>query len=398
MAIRKRGERYLATVFLGYEERDGKTIRKETAKTFTRRTDAARWERETKRALEQGEWREPTRETVGSFLRGWMDGALQLGDRRDRTREGYRRLLTALVIPRLEHVPLQSLTTAAIEAAYVDMKARGRKPRKEGEAPGPLSASTVRRTHAAFHVALAKAVRDRLIHRNPSDGVELPSGERRRRAQAQTRTQVQALMAGTAEDANGPLYALLLLTGLRPSEALALAWERVNLDAGVVRVERTIEPQKATTGRVWKFEEPKTEKSRRAVPLVPEAVAALRTQRDRQEADKLAAGERYRDRGFVFAGPTGEPLREDVTATQFQRALVRLGLPKVRLYDCRHTFATMFLESGGSLKVLSELLGHSSIAITADTYSHVTPQFARQGVDALASYMAVTAPLPEAQP
>jgi integrase len=136
------------------------------------------------------------------------------------------------------------------------------------------------------------------------------------------------------------------------------------------------------------MEDVKTAKGRRVVPLVPLAVDALTRQRDRQAVEKLVAGDGYTDAGLVFADPRGNPLRADgLYKYHWQPMLTRLKLPPVRLYDARHSAATMFLEAGVPMKVVQDVLGHSSMAVTADIYSHVTPAFKRQAADALAEYL-----------
>lgn len=144
-------------------------------------------------------------------------------------------------------------------------------------------------------------------------------------------------------------------------------------------------------GAAWVAEDVKTAKGRRVVPLVPATVDALIRHRDRQAVERLVAGDGYWDHGLVFADPRGGALRGDGLYKYHWRPLLRrLALPPVRLYDARHSAATMLLESGVPMKVVQEVLGHSSMAVTADVYSHVTPGFKRQAADALASYLAQT--------
>jgi integrase len=129
------------------------------------------------------------------------------------------------------------------------------------------------------------------------------------------------------------------------------------------------------------------DKSRRVVPLVPLAVEALARHRDRQAVERLTAP-RYAAHDFVFADGAGEPWRADGVYKYFWlRSLARLNLPRVRLYDARHSCATMLLESGAPMRVVQEVLGHASMVLTADTYSHVSPAFKRQAADALAEYL-----------
>jgi integrase len=136
------------------------------------------------------------------------------------------------------------------------------------------------------------------------------------------------------------------------------------------------------------LEAPKTEKGRRALPLLPRTVDALRWHRMRQDAEKITAGGTYTDHGFVFASPTGEPLQGTVVFKyDWLPTLRRLTLPKVRIHDLRYTAATLWLEAGLPLKLVQELLGHASMAITADVYSHVLPAYRREAADVLAAHL-----------
>ena len=129
------------------------------------------------------------------------------------------------------------------------------------------------------------------------------------------------------------------------------------------------------------WSEPKTERSRRVVALDPGTVAVLRTHRKRQLEERLAVGPGYRDDELVFCTVAGAVLHPDNVTNAFDRHVAAAGLPRIRLHDCRHTAATVLLEEGVPLKVVSERLGHSSIAITGDLYQHVTEHMQDQAAE-----------------
>jgi integrase len=182
--------------------------------------------------------------------------------------------------------------------------------------------------------------------------------------------------------------AVLLTAGLRPSEALALRWSDLDLDGGELRVVRNSAARR-TARRGGRGRE--DGEGPPVVPLVPVIVQALARHHDRQAVERLVAGEGYSDRGLVFADPRGGALRGGGMYKYFWLPMLRrLKLPTVRLYDARHRAATMLLEGGGPMKVVQEVLGHSSMAVTADVYSHLTPAFKRQAADALATYLEQT--------
>jgi integrase len=221
---------------------------------------------------------------------------------------------------------------------------------------------------------------------NPASGRGLVPKQQRREMRVLTGAVVNRLLDQTRDDPHGTLWAVLLTAGLRLSEALALQWIDLDLDRGELRVVRKLRRPKNGAG--WVLEECKTDKIRRVVPLLPVTVAALAAHRDRQGVERLVAGDGYRDHGFVFADAQGEPWRGDgVHKYHWLPTLTRLNLPRVRLHDCRHSAATMLLEAGVPLKVVQEMLGHRSITVTGDLYSHVRPAFARQAADALAEYL-----------
>nr|MBA3497635.1 site-specific integrase [Gemmatimonadales bacterium] len=178
-----------------------------------------------------------------------------------------------------------------------------------------------------------------------------------------------------------------VFAGLRPSETLALKWSDLDLTSITpqLRVRRTLYRPKRGGG--WSLQDTKTGKSRRAVPLVPQAVASLVAHRDRHTVERLVAGRSAPGYDFVFADDRGKPLRADVVSKQWVRAVAAVGVPTMRLYDARHTCATLLLEAGEPLKFVQDVLGHSTIALTADCYSHIRPEMAHRAMARLAVFV-----------
>jgi integrase len=232
-------------------------------------------------------------------------------------------------------------------------------------------------------------VDDGVLAVNPAIARNLVPKLERRQQRVLSKAETKRLLAATAATRYGALWNLLLYTGLRPGEALGLTWDDVSVEHETLRVQRALVPQKRdASGRTWRLEEPKTATSRRAVPLLPATVEALRWHRTRQEAERLVAGAGYRDLGFVFADERGEPLRADVVyKVHFRRACRMAGVPGLTLYQCRHSAATLMLEAGVPLKVVQERLGHATITLTADTYSHVSASLQQRAVEEFAAYM-----------
>jgi integrase len=241
-----------------------------------------------------------------------------------------------------------------------------------------LSATSVHHLHAVVHRALDQAARWGYVARNVADLVTPP---RMTRLQVhafspeESRTLLDAAQGNRLE----ALYVLALSTGMRQGELLALKWADIDLDGSMIQVKATL--QRTRDG--FAFLEPKTAKSRRQVALTRAAVAALRRHKVSQLEERLRCPY-WQDAELVFASEVGTPIEvSNLIRRSFQPLLAGAGLPRIRFHDLRHTAATLMLGQNVNVKVVSEMLGHSQIAVTLDLYSHVTPTMQRQAVEAL---------------
>ncbi len=244
-----------------------------------------------------------------------------------------------------------------------------------------LSSRTIRYTHAILKSAFNQAVKWNMLIRNPCDAVELPRKERKE-MQALSKDEVGRFLAAAADDTYYALFAFAITTGMRPEEYLALKWNDINLEEGTATVVRTLVWRK---GGGWYFGEPKTSRSRRTVPF-PESVAkALRAHRAKQSELRLKMGESYAKENLVFATVDGTPVNpRNLTLRHFKPSLKRAGLSDTfRLYDLRHTCATLLFSANEHPKIVSERLGHASITLTLDTYTHVMPSMQQGASDKL---------------
>lgn len=179
------------------------------------------------------------------------------------------------------------------------------------------------------------------------------------------------------------LFALWLLagtTGMRRGELLGLRWEDLDLDVGVARVRQTV----VLVGNRPAFSEPKTKRGRRVVPLPPETAASLRALRKMQNEERLRHGHRYEDLGLVFAHSDGRVISPRLLSDWFEHHARTAGLPKIRLHDLRHSFATGALAAGVSLWAVADILGHASTAITDEVYRHEIPSALREATETVA--------------
>jgi len=261
------------------------------------------------------------------------------------------------LFPLVGHLRLASLTPQAVQAAYADLLTKG------------LSRRSVEQTHTVLHRALRQAGLWGLMLRNPTEAVTVPRPTRRE-MHTLTEEEVGRLFQASQGHRLHALWVLLATTGLRLGEGLGLLWSDIDFAHGRLIVNRALQRQ---PGVGYVFVEPKTARSRRTVYLAAGTITALTEHRRRQVADQLAAGPEWINAGLVFASPVGRPVDGTWTTKWFHRALDRAALPRIRIHDLRHTAATHLLNRGVHPKVVQELLGHSTISLTLDTYSHVAP-------------------------
>ena len=399
--------RWDCQVYLGRDEAG--RVRFKT-KTFARLSDAKAWAatQEVQRAqLGPGAASREARETLGALLRHWL--TTKEGQVRVRTLVDYRAALFRFVLrrapedpkrrpeppadaPRLADVRLDKLTPQGLEVAYHWWRAKGK------------SARTIRCLNAIISQALSSAVRKGAIPRNPASLVDLPARERRdddgdHAVHAFTKEQATAFLAAARTDRLSALWHVLLLGGLRPGEAFGLKWGDVDFEQRRIRVVRSLTRVSGIKG--WSLTEPKTKNARRSVPLPPVAMAELRAWKRKQAEERLALGPEWQNHGFVFTTPHGAPLHgANLHGSSFKAVMGAANLgtwgeqpkrkhasgplpkrpftPAFRMYDLRHSAATLLLLAGESVKVVSERLGHASVTLTLDTYSHVLPDMQEQ--------------------
>ena len=326
--------------------------------------------------LQRGDYVQPSRATLAAFLEEYLAAARTT--LRPATWEGYRASLEVYVIPRLGDVPLQGVTPAALTAMYADLLAHGRANR-----PGPLSARTVRMTHSIVRKALSEAVRWGYLARNPAD-LATPPRQQPSEMHTWSADELRAFLEAVEGDRYYVAYLLAATTGLRRGELLGLRWRDVDLDEGRVSVTQSL----LTINNRMVFSPPKTATSRRSVTLDAFTLAALREHRKAALAERLSFAADWPDHDLVSCAPDGEPVHpRRFSAYYFSQHVKAAGLPKIRFHDLRHTHATLALQAGVHPKVVSERLGHSSIAVTMDRYSHVMPAMEAEAAEKVAAVL-----------
>ncbi|MFI5895678.1 tyrosine-type recombinase/integrase [Actinoplanes sp. NPDC051513] len=330
---------------------------------------------------------------IERWLRHWLDTRTRI---RPITRLHYTPDVELVLIPYLGSYRLSELDGSLLRATFATIAGT---PNAKGQ---PQSASALNHLRTTLRAALNLAVRDGLIDCNPARHIEI-TGYRRPHAQVWTdgrveqwkltgehpsvavwtAKQLSAFLLRVVDDSLFAFWWLAALRGLRRGELCGLRWAAVDLDRGLLIVERN----RTTAGYQIVEGDPKTAAGRRAVALDKHSVAILREHRRRQlehRDRRHAAGKTWTDSGYVFTGKTGTPINPNYATTRFRILTSRAGLPPVRLHDLRHGAASLAHEAGADLKTLQDLLGHSSIVVTADTYTSVLPASQRRCADATA--------------
>jgi integrase len=362
-SIVKRGlHSFACVVYLGRDPASGKERQKWIS--FRTRREAEAHLVELVGHVTSGAVLPPTKLCVGEYLERWLRDYAE-GRLAAATLESYRATIRVHLLPGLGHIRLSRLSPQAIQG-YLTRKLQ------EG-----LSTTTVRYHAAIVHEALRHAVKWGLLAHNPADRVELP-----RRRQIEMRVwdeeQVRLFLAEARRtSAYYALYLAALTTGMRQGELLGLRWQDVDLALGVASVQQTL----YRLGKTLLTKEPKSAKSRRPVALPSLLVETLREVQEVQVAHRRDLGAAYADYGLIFCQPDGKPLHaHNVSQRDFRRVVKRAGVPRIRFHDLRHCHATLLLRQGVHPKVVQERLGHATISMTLDTYSHVVPGMQERAV------------------
>lgn len=360
--------RWEARLSLGYV--DGRRARKSVFGRSQRdvREKLTILQRERDQGLER---RTDERETVAVFLERWLEQARPA--LRPRTWQGYALIVRRQLVPAIGRVPLAKLTPATVQELLNRRQAAGASPQ------------TVRNQHAVLRRALGQAVRWGIVPRNVATLVTLPRVDRPE-VRAIAPGDARAILEAVRGDRLEALVTLALATGLRQGEALALRWDDVDLADGRLTVRHSLQ----RVGAGVELVEPKTRRSRRTIAVPRGIIAALREHRTRQLQARLWAGSAWQEGGYVFTTSIGTPMHAGDVTRALQRLLAAAGLPRMRFHDLRHGAASLLLAQGVAPRVVMEILGHSTIALTMNVYSHVIPALERDAADRMDAILSNT--------
>lgn len=314
---------------------------------------------------------EPVKDSVqrfGDYLSHWLDSALEASSRKQSTKVLYRNLSKHLAV--LEKKPLAKIRKTDIDGLIVSLRKKG------------LSDSTVRSVYTVLRAVLEDAKDDGLVAVNMATKVKRP-GIARREAKHLPVADVTAVLAASEGLRYSPVLKLIAATGLRRGEAIGLHWKDVNLDAGELKVRHTL----GRVGNELLVTEPKTQRSRRTIPLSPAVVKLLKAQRAAQAAEKLKAGNQWTDTGLVFTNEFGGPVDPRNMLRTIELASKKAEVEGIGVHTLRHSAAVAWLEQGVHIKAVADLLGHGSIAVTGDIYGHSSDETTKAAIDGLTSQL-----------
>ncbi|MCW2620301.1 MAG: Phage integrase [Modestobacter sp.] len=307
------------------------------------------------------------KQTVEAFAAHWIETSLQASERKQTTKTLYAGVARSHIVgSSIGRITLDKVRPSHVEGWVVELRRKG------------LAESTIRSAYTILRAVLDTAVRDGAIATNPAASVRRPRVTNKE-ALHLSPAQVADLLRAAAGSRYAPLFELLVHSGLRRGEALALQWTDIDLDRGTLRVRGTL----TRIDGALIVTEPKTAKSKRFVPISAPAGKLLCTVQQTQAAERLHAGSTWHETGYVFTTETGQPCDPRNALRAFKVAAARAGIPGAGLHTLRHSAASVMLTHGIPLKVVSEILGHSSITITGDVYGHVAPDVSREAVATL---------------
>jgi len=362
--IRRRSNNWQLTVWTGKKPNGRPQRHFETIKGS--KQDAQRRLRELLTALDKGAYTPPSHITVAELLSQWL-AAYCRTHCSPRTQDGYASMIRRHIVPAVGHIKLEDLKSRMIQTLY-------------GSACEKLSNRTVLHIHRVFSQALKWAVRQGYIGRNPAELADPPKPHNRT-MNTLSEFEAAALLDKARDSIYYPVIYTAISTGMRRNELLGLRWRDVDLLMASISVSRSLCKAK---GRV-EFKECKTERSRRQVSMTPKLACFLRECQQRQERLSMEHGKQLTPDNLVFCHPDGRPFDPSTVTHSFGKIVRDAGL-SLRFHDLRHSCASLMLKQGVHPKIVSEMLGHSTVAITLDVYSHVTPglqEAAARSLDAL---------------
>ncbi|MCI8593688.1 MAG: site-specific integrase [Oscillospiraceae bacterium] len=346
---------------------------KQVQRSFTGKTqkEVAQKLKAATAAIDNGTYTAPSRLTVGAWLDIWQRD--YLGSVKASTAALYRQQIRLYIKPALGALKLDTLNAHTIQGFYNALSSeRG------------LSPKTVKNVHGIFHKALQQAVKIGYLRFNPADACELPRMEKKELCpldEDDSKAFMQAIKGHRFES----LLTVTLFTGLREGEVLGLQWDRVDFQAGTLRIDRQLVRPRGKQDS-YKLVATKNSKARTVSPA-PWIMTLLKHHRAEQSQRRLRAGSAWEDNGLVFTDELGHHLTHPMVYHSFKRIAAAIGQPNARFHDLRHTYAVNAIRAGDDIKTVQGNLGHATAAFTLDVYGHVTEQMKQDSAQRMEHYI-----------
>ncbi len=356
---------WLGVITLGYNVDPKTGKRTPVRKTVSGKTQAIARQKLTKlqHDRDRGLTIHVGRKSVAEFLLWWLDEYVEPPSRRASTAKSYRALVTSHIIPHIGHIQLTKLSIEDVQ---------GMLNAKRDE----LSPRTVQYIRGVLRSALNEAMRLDRVSRNVAALTRPPASVRYEITPLDI-DQAKRFLEQVTGDRMEALYRVAIALGLRKGEALGLRWQDIDLDNGTLNVRHSLTYVQGTPS----LAEPKSAKSRRTITIPPELVGHIRRHRVRQLEERMIAGTRWADLDLVFSSASGTALDQSKLSRELRAHLVNAKLPPIRFHDLRHTAATLLVAEGVHPRTVMEILGHSGIAITMNTYAHVLQPTMKDATD-----------------
>lgn len=358
----------------GYDPVSGKQIQRSiTGKT---QKEVAQKLKQMAVEVDRGTYLPPSKLTVKEWLEIWL--ADYMGSVKASTAYLYKRNMEQYIIPFLGEVKLDSLNPHTIQKLYNDLH----NPKKEGVKP--LSAKTIRNVHGTLHKALQQAVELGYLRTNPTDACKPPRVVKKE-IHPLDECQIMLFLNAIVGHVHEILFRLALFTGLREGELLGLTWSCIDFKNRTLLVKQQLRKEQKKGGKYY-FSPPKNNKSRILV-LAPSIIDLLKEQQIKQKQMRIDAGELWTENDLVFSNQTGGFLSYRTVYDCFKRVVAKIGVPKTRFHDLRHTYAVISLKQGDDVKTVQENLGHATATFTLEVYAHVTAHMKQGSANRMEQYI-----------
>ncbi len=342
------------------------------SKSFVTQKECLDWVRKNRNQISDGMSYASTQITLSEFLDDWL--VIKKSTRRYSTWIHYDEIVRRFINPSLGNIKLKDLRADRIQMLITQLLKSG------------TGIFTIRKIRDVLHCAMNHALKLELVIKNPVSMVDVPE-KPHREMEILTGSQVSQFLVATKGHRLEALFHLTVTTGLRESEVLALMWSDIDWVKGTLKVVRQLERPR---GEGVQFSEPKTAYGKRSIKLGEISIEILRQHFERQQLERVARGDSWKEYNLIFPSSVGTPIHQCDLLKTFKILLKRAGLPPVRFHDLRHCSASLLLNSGIPVLVVSRRLGHARASITSDVYGHLLPSMQDEAAELIDNLVTAT--------